>query len=106
MLLETFKNKILKPTALATILFAVATALVGCGGDGETDDGSAASGGGDKLQIRSRFDDYGNAVTTDTSGNVYIAGYVGDALPGQTSAGRTDAFVRKLDSSLAEIWTK
>lgn len=106
MSLETFKNKVVKPVAFVTILFAVMTALVACGGDGGTDDGSSESGGGDKLQIRSRFDDYGNAVATDTSGNVYIAGYVGDVLPGQTSAGRTDAFVRKLDSSLVETWTK
>ena len=77
-------------------------------GDGDTESGEApgaAAGGGDDLQIRSPFDDYGNAVTVDAQGNVYIAGHIGDALPGQTYLGGTDAFVQKLDGSLAAVWT-
>ena len=90
-------------------------ANVACGGDGgegsggsgdsEGGDAPAAADGGDKLQIRSPFDDYGNAVAVDASGNVYIAGHVGETLPGQTYAGGTDAFVQKLDGSLATVWT-
>ena len=89
--------------------------LVTCGGDGGNGgsagdagggEAPAATGGGDNLQIRSPFDDYGNAVAVDSSGNVYIAGHIEDALAGQTYAGGTDAFVRKLDGSLAEIWTR
>ena len=77
-----------------------------CGGNGDAGGGDApAAGGGDDLQIRSPFDDYGNAVTVDAQGNVYIAGHIGDALPGQTYLGGTDAFVQKLDSSLAAVWT-
>ena len=84
--------------------------LVACGGDGNGGSatkaaagGDAASGGGDNLQIRSPFDDYGNAVTVDASGNVYIAGHIAEALPGQTYAGGTDAFVQKLDGSFTEV---
>ena len=78
-----------------------------CGGNGDAGGGDApaAAGGGDDLQIRSPFDDYGNAVTVDAQGNVYIAGHIGDALPGQTYLGGTDAFVQKLDGSLAAVWT-
>ena len=78
-----------------------------CGGNGDAGGGDApaAADGGDDLQIRSPFDDYGNAVTVDAQGNVYIAGHIGDALPGQTYLGGTDAFVQKLDGSLAAVWT-
>ena len=80
----------------------MATSLA-CGSDGSG--GNGGSEGGDNLQIRSPFDDYGNAVTVDASGNVYIAGHLGEALSGQTYLGGTDAFVQKLDSSLAAVWT-
>lgn len=40
--------------------------------------------------------DYGRAVSVDGSGNVVVAGYTDGALPGQTNAGRDDAFVVKL----------
>ena len=80
----------------------MATSLA-CGSDGSG--GNGGSEGGDNLQIRSPFDDYGNAVTVDASGNVYIAGHIGEALSGQTYLGGTDAFVQKLDSSLAAVWT-
>ena len=88
----------------------VMVTFVACGGDGGDGgpgggDGPAAASGGDNLQIRSPFDDYGNAVTVDAAGNVYIAGHVEDALPGQTYAGGTDAFVQKLDGSLVASWT-
>ena len=85
-------------------------ASIACGdgnSDGDTGGGEApaATGGDDNLQIRSPFDDYGNAVTVDSQGNVYIAGHIGDALPGQTYLGGTDAFVQKLDGSLSAVWT-
>ena len=90
--------------AMACATFVAAS--FACGdGDTESGDAPAAAGGGDNLQIRSPFDDYGNAVTVDASGNVYIAGHIGEALSGQTYLGGTDAFVQKLDSSLAAVWT-
>jgi prepilin-type N-terminal cleavage/methylation domain-containing protein len=57
------------------------------------------------------FGSVGNDVVytsvPDALGNVYVAGYVAGALPGQTYAGGTfDAFVRKYDSAGTELWTR
>ena len=46
------------------------------------------------------------AQAPDADGNVYVVGSVGGPLPGQTSAGSTDAFVRKYDPAGNEIWTR
>ena len=45
------------------------------------------------------------AVKEDGSGNTFVAGHTWGALPGQKSAGLSDAFVRKLSPAGAEIWT-
>jgi hypothetical protein len=45
------------------------------------------------------------AVAVDASG-VYVAGYTDGTLPGQTSAGGPDAFVRKYDLAGNELWTR
>ncbi|MBI2819728.1 MAG: SBBP repeat-containing protein [Acidobacteria bacterium] len=37
---------------------------------------------------------------------VYVVGWTNGALPGQTSAGGQDAFVRKYDASGTELWTR
>jgi len=51
--------------------------------------------------------DTATGVAVDGTGSVYVAGYTFGALPGQTSAGgTTDAFVRKYDASLNEVWTR
>jgi hypothetical protein len=44
------------------------------------------------------------AVSSNGIG-VYVAGSVGTVLPGQSSAGGTDAFVRALDPDGNELWT-
>lgn len=44
------------------------------------------------------------AVASD--GNVYVVGDTETALPGQTSAGNYDAFLRKYDSNGQEVWTR
>ena len=46
------------------------------------------------------------AETVDAYGNVYIAGYTNSFLPGQTSAGDYDAFVRKYNPNGDEEWTR
>ncbi len=46
------------------------------------------------------------AQAVDAGGNVYVAGHTWGALPGQTSAGERDVFVRKYDSSGTELWTR
>ncbi len=105
----------LKPTGYKVSIVLIWAFLVwiavACGSDGglgdsESGDATTSPGGSDNLQIRSPFDDYGNAVTVDASGNVYMAGHIEDALAGQTYAGGTDAFVQKRSSTLAEVWTR
>jgi hypothetical protein len=46
-----------------------------------------------------------NAATPDASGNLYVAGDVSGSLPGQTSAGNRDAFVRKYDANGSVVLT-
>jgi hypothetical protein len=50
-------------------------------------------------QIASGSNDRANGVSIDGSGNIYVAGQVGGVVAaGQTSAGKTDAYVTKLTS--------
>lgn len=49
---------------------------------------------------------YTNDITSDSDGNLYIVGGVWGVLPGQTSSGYLDAFVRKLDGNGNEVWTR
>ncbi len=44
-------------------------------------------------------------VTVDATG-VYVVGQTGGALPGQISAGGSDAFARKYDPTGNELWTR
>ena len=44
-------------------------------------------------------------VATDSSGNVYVAGYTSGGLDG-TNAGSNDLFVVKYNSSGTKQWTK
>ena len=45
------------------------------------------------------------ALTADSSG-VYVGGQTNGTLPGQTSSGDFDAFVRKYDPNGTELWTR
>ena len=45
-------------------------------------------------------------IATDSSSNVYVMGYTGGALDGNTSAGSSDLFVLKYNSSGARQWTQ
>ncbi|MBI2819368.1 MAG: SBBP repeat-containing protein, partial [Acidobacteria bacterium] len=56
-------------------------------------------------QFGSTSNDWANRVAVDTSG-VYVAGLTNGALPGQTSAGLEDAFLRKYEDSGNELWTR
>ena len=49
--------------------------------------------------------DWAYGVSVDSSG-VYVAGRTSGTLPGQSSAGATDAFVRKYDPNGNEVWTR
>ena len=50
--------------------------------------------------------DFAYDVTIDGSGQVYVVGATSGTLPGQTSYGFIDAFVRKYDPNGAELWTR
>src|SRR3989442_1678774 len=56
-------------------------------------------------QVRSSRFLEADGIAVDASG-VYVAGFTWDALPGQTSAGSGDAFLRKYDASGNVLWTR
>ena len=50
--------------------------------------------------------DEGKDVTTDSSGNIYVTGWTGGGLDGNTNMGEYDIFLVKYNSSGTKIWTK
>ena len=56
-------------------------------------------------QFGSTTDDGAYGVAVDSTG-VYVVGYIYGTLPGQTSAGFADAYVRKYDANGNIIWTR
>lgn len=48
----------------------------------------------------------GMSVATDSAGNVYVAGYTGGDLDGNTLAGAEDFFLTKYDSTGVKLFTK
>lgn len=57
-------------------------------------------------QFGTSSDDEAMSVALDSSGNVYVAGWTHAALPGQTSSGSFDAFLRKYDATGSVVWTR
>jgi len=57
-------------------------------------------------QMGTSFDDGANGVATDSSGNVYVAGYTNGGLDGNSNAGGYDLFIVKYNSSGTKLWTK
>ncbi|MCC6390308.1 MAG: hypothetical protein IT167_06880 [Bryobacterales bacterium] len=56
-------------------------------------------------QFGSASRDLVSGAATD-SGGVYVSGFTEGALPGEVSAGSTDAFVRKYDAGGNVLWTR
>ena len=57
-------------------------------------------------QFGSPGQDAANSITTNSSGNIYIAGETLGSLPGNTNVGSQDAYIAKYDSSGNQIWIK
>ncbi len=57
-------------------------------------------------QFGTAGDDFGVAAKVDSSGALYVSGRVAGTLPGQTSSGEADAFIRKYDPQGNELWTR
>ena len=57
-------------------------------------------------QLGSASSDFANGVATDSSENVYVAGATYGGLDNNTSAGNSDLFVVKYNSSGTKQWTK
>jgi hypothetical protein len=49
--------------------------------------------------------DYGTGVVADQTG-IYVVGWTLGALQGQSNAGESDAFIRKVDSNGSVLWTR
>ena len=56
-------------------------------------------------QLGTPSTDTANGVTTDSSGNVYVAGGTYGGLDGNTGSGVSDLFVIKYNSSGSKQWT-
>lgn len=48
----------------------------------------------------------GYAITTDSSGGIYVTGYTNGGLDGNTLTGTNDLFIIKYDGSGNKLWTK
>ncbi len=57
-------------------------------------------------QFGSAGDDLAMALAARGGGLIYVAGLTSGALPGQTSMGGIDAFIRRIDGLGREKWTK
>ena len=47
-----------------------------------------------------------NALTTGPDGSIYVSGYTGGSLDGQTNSGGNDAFLTKYSADGTKAWTK
>jgi len=57
-------------------------------------------------QLGTSGSDYVYGVAADAVGNVFIAGNTSGTLPGMSSSGGTDGFIRKYNSAGSEVWTQ
>jgi len=82
-------------------IFLFSLTVISCSKKSDSSSSSSAAG---TYQLATN--DYANGVATDSSGNVYVTGGTKGGLDGNTSAGNTDLFVVKYNSSGTKQWTK
>ena len=82
-------------------IFLFSFTVISCAKKSDSSSSSSAAG---TYQLATN--DYANGVATDSSGNVYVTGGTKGGLDGNTSAGNTDLFVVKYNSSGTKQWTK
>ena len=75
-------------------------------GRSSADSSASSSSDGSTGTYQLATHDYANGVVTDSSGNVYVTGGAKGRLDGNTSAGNTDLFMLKYNSSGTKQWTK
>jgi len=85
-------------------IFLFSLTVISCAKKSDSSSSSSADGLTGTYQLATN--DYANGVATDSSGNVYVTGGTKGGLDGNTSAGNTDLFVVKYNSSGTKQWTK
>jgi hypothetical protein len=58
------------------------------------------------AQFGTRHPDDANGAVIDPSGNLFVIGQTAGEFPGQKNAGMIDGFIRRYDTSGAEVWTR
>jgi hypothetical protein len=95
-------------TDVASGIYADSTGIYIAGGTAGDAFVSKYSADGTEIwtrQFGTPSDDYASGIYADSTG-IYIIGHTRGTLPGQTSSGSYDAFVRKYSADGAEIWTR
>lgn len=57
-------------------------------------------------QFGSTLDEYPNGLAVDRNGNIWVTGQTFGAMPGNSSVGKEDAFVTKLDAAGNTLWLR
>ncbi len=57
-------------------------------------------------QLGTSSSEYGQDIASDSSGNIFVTGYTGGGLDGNTNSGGDDIFLVKYNSSGTKQWTK
>jgi len=89
------KNYILKTSCIIIIIFLISG---NCFADNLIKDWTKIYGS-DTI-------DYGNGVSVDSNGNIYVAGYTSGEFDGQINTGGIDICLTKYNPSGAKQWTK
>ena len=58
------------------------------------------------VQFGTRYPDDANGLAIDPAGNLYVIGQTSGELPGQKAVGMIDCFVRRIDPTGREVWTR